>query len=59
MNDTSSQLCFRLEPALQNELTQLSVFDQWCILVHDPVAVREIPVKISMHRWVIEICKRA
>jgi len=57
VNNTSSQLSRRLKPALQNQLTQIRVFNQWRILVDDAISIREVPMKISMHCRTIEVCE--
>ena len=57
VNHTASQTCLRLEPALQNEFAQARVFNQSGKLIHYAIAVREIPMKVTMHRRMIEVCE--
>ena len=57
VNHAASQTCLRLKPALQNELAQARVINQSGKLVHHAITVREIPMKVAMDRWVIEVCE--
>src|ERR1043165_1685295 len=57
VNHTPSQTFRRLEPALQHQLAQTRVINQWSKLSYHAVAIREIPMKVTMNRRVIEICE--
>src|ERR1044072_1427863 len=58
MNHAAPQFCPRLEPAFQNQLTPISVFNQRRVLVDNAISVCEVPMKIAMDSGVIEVCER-